>query len=321
MSLSIQIAGSTFTKQVSSLSLPNRTGLVLEMFPRVDKASSIINYANPAVPLLQVSSVLSIANTTPGSGGTNGTFTWTASGGGGTGATGSFTVAGGVITGTPTVTNGGRDYTSPPTINFSASAGLTGAVLTATLATPTYNANGVVLRGAVSNLNGAGFDTGITPSADATFIMIHRPQVLISNGALQAAGGTNGQASGNNFGFRQFGSNVHFHGGDGINNPTSLRTTPAAGTIMFNTGRLIPNSFPLFSHYTAGVRTDIASAVASAAPVSKQYLCGPSLGWTAASQTEVHYFAIFNRSLTNAELDAANVSLKALFAYRGVTLP
>ena len=76
--------------------------------------------------------------TTPGSGGTNGTFALAFTGGTGSGAAGTFTVAGGALTAI-NITNGGS-YTVAPTLSFAASTGLTGAAATVTLA---QVANGV----------------------------------------------------------------------------------------------------------------------------------------------------------------------------------
>lgn len=73
-----------------------------------------------------------------GSGGTNGTFALGFSGGGGSGAAGTFTVAGGVMTAI-NLTAKGTGYTSAPTVSMSASAGLTGAAVTAVRGTGLSN--------------------------------------------------------------------------------------------------------------------------------------------------------------------------------------
>jgi hypothetical protein len=68
---------------------------------------------------------------TGGSGGTNGTFALGFSGGSITGMAGTFTVAGGAVT-SITITNSGLGTgTTPPTLSFTASGGLTGASATA----------------------------------------------------------------------------------------------------------------------------------------------------------------------------------------------
>ncbi len=69
---------------------------------------------------------------TGGSGGTDGTFDLAYTGGGGTGAAASFVVSGGALT-SITLLATGVNYTSAPTLDFSASAGLTGASATAVL--------------------------------------------------------------------------------------------------------------------------------------------------------------------------------------------
>ncbi len=68
-----------------------------------------------------------------GSGGTNGTFNIAFSGGGGSGASGRFTVAGGALV-SIVITQAGKNYTSAPSMSFSASSGLTGASATAVIA-------------------------------------------------------------------------------------------------------------------------------------------------------------------------------------------
>lgn len=75
--------------------------------------------------------VSGITGLTAGSGGTNGTFALGVTGGSITGVTGTFTVSGGALTAV-TITNGGLGSgTTPPTLSFTASSGLTGAAATA----------------------------------------------------------------------------------------------------------------------------------------------------------------------------------------------
>jgi phage tail sheath protein FI len=69
---------------------------------------------------------------TPGNSGANGTFALAFTGGTGSGAEGTFTVSGGSLTAI-NITKSGR-YTVAPSFSFAASAGLTGAAATATLA-------------------------------------------------------------------------------------------------------------------------------------------------------------------------------------------
>jgi hypothetical protein len=81
----------------------------------------------PQLPhLLDVQQVTALS-ILPGSGYTNGTFTWTASGGGGSGASGTITVVNGALGGTAgllyTITNQGTGYTGRPTIAVPAAAG------------------------------------------------------------------------------------------------------------------------------------------------------------------------------------------------------
>lgn len=78
------------------------------------------------------SGVINTTGLVAGSAGTNGTFDLAFSGGGGTNAAGRFVVSGGAVT-QITITNPGTGYTSAPTVSFAASAGLTGASVTAVI--------------------------------------------------------------------------------------------------------------------------------------------------------------------------------------------
>jgi len=81
----------------------------------------------PQLPHLLDVQQLTALNILPGSGYTNGTYTWTGSGGGGSGATGTITVVSGALGGPNgfqyTITNQGTLYTSRPTIAVPAGAG------------------------------------------------------------------------------------------------------------------------------------------------------------------------------------------------------
>jgi hypothetical protein len=85
-------------------------------------------------------------NIIPGSGYTNGTYSWTTSGGGGSGANGTVTVSGGQLGGSNsqgyTITSHGAGYTSRPTINVSGLTGGSSGSITPTVyqATP-HNAS------------------------------------------------------------------------------------------------------------------------------------------------------------------------------------
>lgn len=99
--------------------------------------------------LLDVHKVIYL-NIIPGSGYTNGTYTWTTSGGGGSGATGTITVSGGQLGGARgilyTISSEGSSYTSRPAIAVPAGAGAgTGGSITAMVhqKRPPWNAPGV----------------------------------------------------------------------------------------------------------------------------------------------------------------------------------
>jgi len=88
-----------------------------------------------ATAATSLSGVTAVTIAAAGSGGTDGTFALAFSGGAGTdiiAPTGTFTVSGGAVTAV-TITQRGGGYTTAPTISTAASAGLTGATLTAVL--------------------------------------------------------------------------------------------------------------------------------------------------------------------------------------------
>jgi hypothetical protein len=166
----------------------------------------------PQLPhLLDVQQVTALS-ILPGSGYTNGTFTWTASGGGGSGATGTITVVNGALGGRAglqyTITNQGTGYTGWPTIAVPAGAAVTGSggsiVPTVYQATP-HNAatpwnmpgvdyyvgvpNGTVLKDPTSASNlpaGASFSgqtvtvTGCNVTLDGYDFTLHNTALLIN---------------------------------------------------------------------------------------------------------------------------------------------
>lgn len=80
----------------------------------------------PTVEAALSNGVRGIANLVGGSSGTDGIFDLTFTGGGGTGAAGVFVVEGGAVVSVVILT-AGKEYTSAPLMDFSASAGLIGA--------------------------------------------------------------------------------------------------------------------------------------------------------------------------------------------------
>lgn len=90
--------------------------------------------------------VIGTTSLVAGSGGTNGTFDVTFSGGGGTGAAARFTVTGGALV-SIIVTAKGINYTSAPTMVFTASTGLTGASAVAQTGINVAIGNPFILQG------------------------------------------------------------------------------------------------------------------------------------------------------------------------------
>jgi len=166
----------------------------------------------PQLPhLLDVQQVTALS-ILPGSGYTNGIFTWTASGGGGTGASGTITVVNGALGGLAglqyTITNQGTGYTGRPTIAVPASAvgaGSGGSIVPTVYQATPHNAatpwnmpgvdyyvgvpSGTVLKDPTSAANlpvGASFSgqtvtvTGCNVTLDSFDFTLHNTALLIN---------------------------------------------------------------------------------------------------------------------------------------------
>lgn len=174
---------------------------------------------------------------------------------------------------------------------------------------PTYSASGVVVR---PTATGFGFDTQITPNGDCTMIIIKKPG---SSGAI-AAGSSVG---GNLFGFGAFG------GGDWFYNGSSsfgggASCTPVAGAWMFQAGVANFGGLARLVRYESGVQVaSNSSGVMSVLP-GRCYIGSAGITTGQAYDASVAYFAVYNRKLTDAEIDAAYQSLKVFFALKGIAI-
>ncbi|USQ97239.1 phage tail sheath C-terminal domain-containing protein [Caulobacter sp. RL271] len=126
---------------------------------------------------------VSLAITTPGNSGANGTFNFVFSGGAGTGAAGTFTVTGGSIA-SLAVTNPGI-YTAAPTAAVTASAGLTGAAVAVTLV-DLANSVCVALGPVLDDLKAVAFVSGPDSTSTAAkawrALLTHQRLMPVDNG-------------------------------------------------------------------------------------------------------------------------------------------
>ena len=147
------------------------------------------------LPLASTAAVTSLAVqsaviTTPGTGGTDGTYALSFSGGGGTGAAGYYVVTGGVIT-SAVISDPGTGYTGAPTIDGFGAAGLTGAALTPVMtAVLTFNA---VTAATAGNTGVAGWvrvtkADGVTGIIDLDIGVTNDFSVVINSTMIIASG-------------------------------------------------------------------------------------------------------------------------------------
>lgn len=187
-----------------------------------------------------------------------------------------------------------------------------GLPLTPTGAAVTYNANSVIVA---AGAGGGGFDSGIVPSGDSTWIIIKKRPNTAGSGSMATA-------SISFQGFASFGTNDYFR--NGLTNQTTggVKATPAAGVIHFNAGRFnYALNCDLF-YYSAGVQQQSTSGVAagSASSPVNMVFGGTTILPGTVSTHEIYYAAVFNATLTATQIDAAFQSLVAYYAALGITV-
>jgi hypothetical protein len=171
--------------------------------------------------------------------------------------------------------------------------------------TPVYNASNVLVS---SNSFGShGFDTGIIPPVNCTIILISKP------GSRMGIMGAETQA----FGFLEATTGrVDFYNSQTgpVGNVADL-AEPAHTTPYFRAGSGTMLGFGKLYVGTAGVISSATGEVAGLGRSSTTIKIGTSWYATTSAQREVHYAAIYNRILSDAEITAAYQSLKSYFSY------
>lgn len=248
MSLSLKIKDATFTNFFSSLTLPNRSGLIGEYIFGVDAATSLRNHANPALPAV----------------------------------------------------------VEPSTA--------------ATPVYPSYDANTVTCMAYETTASSYGINTGLTAPADCTVLVIRSV-----TGGFQKSLTAHKSTHIGAIGFNESGSGFSFRNGSagGTVDVTSVVAypTPYAGNFYFSAGVGRSTAAGVNQTYINGVKTTVTS---SNTPISRNgdpFMVG---GLTNTNSMRgactVAYGAIFNRLLSDAEIDAAYVQLKAFYAGRGLAV-
>lgn len=189
--------------------------------------------------------------------------------------------------------------------------------------TPTYNTNSVLVRSHATL--GYGFLTGIIPADDCTLIVVRKnasqggsvPKVVMDSTAR--------------FGMGQFGSNNYGYNGEGATNQGANRAFPAAGTIYFealvmsrqNAQRTLGGYGKLY-YFSGGSLTSTTSANLN--NTARRLLGAFCIGTTSLTDTvtnnnlEVYLVAIYQRPLSEAEIEEAYDAIVAYYAALGVTV-
>lgn len=180
--------------------------------------------------------------------------------------------------------------------------------------TPTYGANFARVQ---SGSGGFGFNTQITPLADCTIIDIRGP---ISNGAASTY-----MISAGSMGMYVRAGNHIFKGGTYASLDAGAVNNNGANTWNFTAGT--SNDGAGFAKHfrgnaATGILTAATATVARTGTSTGVAYIGTSnsSSSTAGVQHSHAYLAIFNRILTEAEVDAAYQTLRPFMARRGISI-
>lgn len=189
---------------------------------------------------------------------------------------------------------------------------------------PTYNANSVVVRSHPTD--GFGFTTGIIPADDATMIVV-RKNASINGSQAQIVGAYPSAL----LGFAEYGASNWGRNGEGALNQGASRAKPSAGTVYFEAltlsrqnPQLTTGGYGKLYSYSAGVQQVSTSAnIIATSRRAVTQVCIGSTGLTDSFNTnnlEVYFVAIYQRTLSPAEIDAAYQAIVAYYAARGVVV-
>lgn len=173
---------------------------------------------------------------------------------------------------------------------------------------PTYNAHSAVVE---PGTGGFGFETGLLTSIDATFLCIRKA-------------GTNNTAVGSSpdapVGFTDFETtNSWFNNGETAYPYGAPGPPLSASAFTFQAGVRVYDGYGRIYYYSAGAQQ--VGVATQSGNISLDPICIGTASIGGDPYTcEVAYVALFNRTLTPAQIDAAYKSLVAFYATLGVTV-
>lgn len=195
--------------------------------------------------------------------------------------------------------------------------------------TPTYNANSVVVRSHATA--GFGFTTGLIPTDDATMIVVRKNASFGTQ--PQIVGISDAVVTDTMFGFAEYSTFNWARNGEGALNKGASRAKPAAGAIYFEAltlsrrnAQLASGGYGKLYYYSAGAQQVATSADLIVLDRRQLYQRQISIGTTNLTDSvnsnnlEVYFVAIYQRTLSPAEIDAAYQAIVAYYAARGVTV-
>lgn len=194
---------------------------------------------------------------------------------------------------------------------------------------PTYNANSVVVRSHASA--GFGFTTGIIPSDDATLIVVRKNATIGSQ--PQIVGISDAVFTDGFWGVREYATFNWGSNGEGAPAYGASRAKPTSGTVYFEALTLsrknlqsLVGGYGKLYYYSAGAQQVSTSANLIVADRRSMYQRQISIGTTNLTDSvnnnnlEVYFVAIYQRTLSPAEIDAAYQAIVAYYAARGVVV-
>jgi hypothetical protein len=189
--------------------------------------------------------------------------------------------------------------------------------------TSTYNANSVIVRSSATV--GFGFLTGIKPADDATLIVIRKNPTIASQPEFIGT-----RASSQLFGIREFGGNIYGSNGESSLTQGASRTKPSAGSIFFEAvvlsrqnPQLVSGGYGKLYYYSSGQQVATSATVNPTGRRSIAQVCIGSTSLTDSITTnnlEIYFVAIYQRTLSSAEIDAAYQALVTWYAGKGITV-
>lgn len=176
----------------------------------------------------------------------------------------------------------------------------------------TYSSNSVTTTG-MSNY----FTTGLTPGQNSTHIIVRKAP---SAGGFIVDFGNDDDIGVATLGFGSFSGNSIFYDTrvySSTTTPPNLAFPSVGSSFVFQAGVHNTQVAARLYQYAAGVQSFDDGVVRAITP-APIYIGGKASG--SGITREIAYAAIFNRSLSSAEIAAAYSSVKAYLATRGVTV-